>query len=233
MPRRQRLIVPGLPHHITQRGNNRAQVFDSDADRALFLDLLARYSQQYGLAIWAYCLMTNHFHLVAEPANQSAMANTLGRVESDFARFINVHRRTSGHLWQARYYSVPMDAAHCWEAVAYVERNPVRARMVAAAEDHPWSSAAARIGNCVAPSWLALHQWREQWTLKEWLGLLRNETSDREIGLELREATLSGFPLGSELVSRLEAELSRRLHRGKSGRPPGAVPVNDQTLLFG
>jgi putative transposase len=233
MPRRQRLVVPGVPHHITQRGNNRGQVFDSDADRIIFLDLLARYSQQYGLAIWSYCLMTNHFHLVAEPANQSAMANTLGRVESDFARFVNVHRRSSGHLWQARYYSVPMDAAHCWRAVAYVERNPVRAGMVDAAENHPWSSAAARIGKCAAPLWLMLDQWREQWTRTEWLALLRNETSDHEIGVELRDATLSGYPLGDELVTCLEAAFGRRLHRGKSGRPPGVVPPNDQARLFG
>jgi hypothetical protein len=117
--------------------------------------------------------------------------------------------------------------------VAYVERNPVRARMMDAAENHPWSSAAARIGKCAAPSWLILDQWRQQWTLKEWLALLRNETSDRETGVGLREATLSGYPLGSELVNRLETELRRRLHRGKSGRPPGAVPVNNQPLLFG
>jgi putative transposase len=225
--------VPGLPHHITQRGNNRGQVFDSDGDRVLFLDLLARYSQQYGLAIWAYCLMTNHFHLVAEPANPTAMANTLGRVESDFARFVNVRRRSSGHLWQARYYSVPMDAAHCWRAVAYVERNPVRAGMVDAAEDHPWSSAPARIGKSAAPPWLMLDQWREQWTQKEWLALMRNETSDREIGGELRQATLNGYPLGDELVTRLEATLGRRLHQGKSGRPPGILRPDDQPLLFG
>jgi putative transposase len=177
--------------------------------------------------------MTNHFHLVAVPANQTAMANALGRVEADFARFVNVHRRSSGHLWQAQYYSVPMDAAHCWRAVAYVEQNPVRAGMVDAAENHPWSSAAARVGKCAPPPWLVLEPWREQWTLKEWLALLGNEASDREIGVDLREATLSGYPLGSELVSRLEAELSRRLHRGNSGRPPGAVPPSSQTLLLG
>jgi putative transposase len=233
MPRRKRLIVPGLPHHITQRGNNRGQVFDSDSDRRIFLDLLARYSQQYGLAIWAYCLMTNHFHLVAAPANETAMANALGRVESDFARFVNLHRRSCGHLWQARYYSVPMDAAHCWRAVAYVERNPVRARMVDAAENHPWSSAAARIGKCPVPPWLILDQWRGQWTLKDWLALLRSERSDGEIGVELREATLSGYPLGGELVTQMEVTLGRRLHRGKSGRTPKAAPPNNQTALFG
>jgi hypothetical protein len=70
MPRSKRIVVPGLPHHITQRGNGRANVFDCDQDRVVFLDLLASYSQQYGLSLWGYCLMSNHFHLVAVPAHE-------------------------------------------------------------------------------------------------------------------------------------------------------------------
>jgi REP-associated tyrosine transposase len=118
MPRSKRIVVPGLPHHITQRGNGRANVFDSDHDRTVFLDLLARYSAEYRLALWGYCLMSNHFHLVAVPAHADAAAKVLGRLEADYARYLNVRRRTSGHLWQASYYSVPMDAPHCWRALA-------------------------------------------------------------------------------------------------------------------
>jgi putative transposase len=220
MPRGKRIVVPGLPHHITQRGNGRAKVFDCDQDRAVFLDLLAGYSLQYGLSLWGYCLMSNHFHLVAVPAHEGAAAKVLGRLESDYARFLNVRRRTSGHLWQARYHSVAMEPAHCWRALAYVERNPVRAGMTLAAVDYPWSSAAARVGAAVVPRWLDLDPWSQHWSPAEWIGMLADGREDEITRVELQEATLSGLPLGRSLVERLEKELNRRLRRGKAGRPP-------------
>ena len=212
-------MVPGLPHHITQRGNGRANVFDCDQDRTVFLDLLAGYAQQYGLSIWGHCLMSNHFHLVAVPAHEDAAAKVLGRLESDYARFLNVRRRTSGHLWQARYHSVVMEPPYCWRALAYVERNPVRAGMASAAMDYPWSSAAARMGTTVAPAWLELGPWARAWSRQEWLQLLTDENGDGIMRVELQEATLSGHPLGQALVERMEKELGRRLRRGKAGGP--------------
>ena len=196
MPRGKRIIVPGLPHHITQRGNGRANVFDCDRDRAVFLDLLAGYSLQYELRIWGYCLMSNHFHLIAVPAHQNAAAQVLGRLEADYARFLNVRRRTSGHLWEARYHSVAMEPAHCWRALAYVERNPVRAGMTLRAADYPWSSAAARVGAAAVPAWLDLDLWRHRWSTAEWLRLLADESEDEVTRVELQEATLSGHPFG-------------------------------------
>ncbi len=219
MPRINRVIVPGLPHHITQRGNGRANVFDCDQDRTVFLDLLARYASQYGLSIWGYCLMSNHFHLVAVPAHADATAKVLCRLESDYARFLNVRRGTSGHLWQARYHSVAMDPPYCWKALAYVERNPARAGMTSRAVDYPWSSAAARIGTAVAPPWLDLGPWGQIWSRAEWLQMLDEEHGDDPTRVELQEATLSGHPLGPALVERLEKELGQSLCRGKAGRP--------------
>lgn len=219
MPRSKRIVVPGLPHHITQRGNGRAQVFDCDQDRAVFLDLLAGYAPQYGLSIWGYCLMSNHFHLVAVPAHEGATAKVLGRLEADYARFLNVRRRTSGHLWQARYHSVAMEPPYCWRALAYVERNPARAGVTPAAVDYPWSSAAARMGVAVAPAWLELGPWAQHWSRAQWLQILRDESGDDRMRVELQEATLSGHPLGQALVERLEKELGRRLRQGKAGRP--------------
>ena len=225
-------MVPGLPHHITQRGNGRANVFDCDQDRMVFLDLLARYSQQYGLALWGYCLMSNHFHLVAVPADEGVTAKVLGRLEADYARFLNVRRRTSGHLWQARYHSVAMEPPHCWRALAYVERNPVRAGMTSAATDYRWSSAAARMGVGIAPTWLDLDQWGQHWSRSEWLRMLTDGSVDEITRVELQEATLSGHPLGQVLVARLEKELGRRLRRGKAGRPPRERPNSAQTSFF-
>jgi hypothetical protein len=101
-------------------------VFDCDQDRLVFLDLLASYSKQYGLSLWGYCF-SNHFHLVAVPAHEGVTAKVLGRLEADYARFLNVRRRTGGHLWQARYHSVAMESPHCWRALAY-DRTQSRAR---------------------------------------------------------------------------------------------------------
>lgn len=213
-------MVPGFPHHFTQRGNGRAVVFDCDQDRAVFLDLLAGYSQQYGMAIWGYCLMSNHFHLVAVPTAEQTSAKVLGRLEADYARYLNVRRRTSGHLWQARYHSVAMEPPYCWRALAYVERNPVRAGMVAAALNYRWSSAAARLGLAAAPAWLDLRSWNQHWTNEEWLQMLGDKSGDQKTRTEFLEATLSGNPMGQALTERLETQLGRKLRRGKAGRPP-------------
>jgi len=217
---------------MTQRGNGQAKVFDCDQDRAMFLDLLAKYSLQYGLSLWGYCLMSNHFHLVAVPAHETSAAKVLGRLEADYARFLNVRRRTSGHLWQARYHSVAMDSPHSWRALAYVERNPVRAGMTLAAVDYPWSSAAARLGAAVVPSWLDLNPWSQHWSKSEWLHMLADTSEDRITRVELQEATLSGRPLGQALVERLEKELNRRLRRGKAGRPPKRSADSAQDSFF-
>jgi putative transposase len=221
-----------MPHHITQRGNGRAKVFDCDQDRTVFLDLLAHYSQQYGLALWGYCLMSNHFHLIAVPAHESVTAKVLGRLEADYARFLNVRRRTSGHLWQARYHSVAMEAPHRWRALAYVERNPVRAGMTSTAVDYLWSSAGARMGETLLPAWLDLSQWGQHWSRPEWLEMLADGSGDEITRVELQEATLSGHPLGHALVERLEKELGRRLRRGKAGRPPKQRANSAQGSLF-
>jgi putative transposase len=219
MPRHARIVVPGLPHHITQRGNGRQDVFDVDSDRLLFLDLLAEYSHRYRLEIWGYCLMSNHFHLIAVPLEENSAARTLRRLEADYARYLNVRRRAPGHLWQARFYSAPMELPACWCALAYVERNPVRAGIVEQAEAYPWSSAAARLQCGWLPPWLRLAEWSRVWTPAEWLALLGNQSADQSIGRQLQEATLSGHPLGEDLARRLEAELGKPLRHGKSGRP--------------
>jgi len=134
------VIAVGLPHHVTQRGNGRRVVFHSDED----LQLLREYGERYAVRWWGYCLMSNHVHLVAVPMKENALANTLRRAHSDYARYANVKLRTSGHFWQNRYYSCPLDQIHQWTAIAYVERNPVRAGMVSQAEDYAWSSAPMR-----------------------------------------------------------------------------------------
>ncbi|MGA2149323.1 MAG: transposase, partial [Bryobacteraceae bacterium] len=114
----------GVPHHVTQRGNGRQDVFFTERDREAYLDALFDYAARYGMRVWGYCLMRNHVHLVVVPEAERSLAQVFGRTHSDYARYANVARRSCGHLWQARFYSCALDQAHVWAALAYVERNP-------------------------------------------------------------------------------------------------------------
>jgi putative transposase len=102
MPRIARAVAVGLPHHVTQRGNNRRRIFDSDHDRLLYLKLLHTYSERHGLRLWGYCLMDNHVHLIVVPSRADSLTRTLRQTHSDYARYVNIKRRTMGHFWQNR-----------------------------------------------------------------------------------------------------------------------------------
>jgi len=149
MPRIARAVVPECPHHITQRGNNRQGVFFVADDYRLYLDILREQSRRYGLEVHAYCLMANHVHLVATPHGADSLAKAVGRTHWRHSQAINRLHGRSGHLWQGRFYSCALDRPHFWAAVQYVERNPVRARLVRRAWDYAWSSAAAHCGDLV------------------------------------------------------------------------------------
>ena len=130
MARIGRVVIPGIPHHITQRGNGRQVVFDADTDRLVYLDLLRKYSEEYRLTLWAWCLMSNHIHLLAVPERPNSLDRALARTHSDYARYLNIKRRSCGHVWQARFYSCPVGADHIWTTMAYIEQNPARAGLV-------------------------------------------------------------------------------------------------------
>ena len=145
MARLARVVIPGLPHHVTQRGNNRNRTFFEDGDYALYLDMLADSSARARAAVWAYCLMPNHVHIVLVPSDADGLRRTFADLHRRYTGFVNARARTTGHLWQGRYGSVAMDEAHLLNAVRYVTLNPVRARLAARAEAWPWSSARAHL----------------------------------------------------------------------------------------
>jgi putative transposase len=119
--------VSGLPHHVTQRGNRRTDVFVDAEDRHLYLELLREYSNHHRLRVWDYALMTNHTHLIVVPEAARSLSDTMRDTHGTYAVMFNRKYGFSGHLWQARFYSCILDDAHLWHAVRYVERNPVRA----------------------------------------------------------------------------------------------------------
>lgn len=219
MPRRARIVLPGQPHHVTQRGNNRRDVFFCDQDRRIYLSLLREYCALYSLRVTGFCLMTNHIHLIATPENQTSLARALGRTHNDYARYLNTQRRESGHVWQNRFFSCPLENAYTWAALAYVERNPVRAGLAEQSEAWQWSSARARVcADHTDAEWLDQAHWSKCWTPKLWRVALEEGLLEAEIEARLREATLGGRPLGD--ASFLE-DCERRLQRPVQRQKPG------------
>ena len=143
MARLPRMVLPGIPHHVTQRGNRRERTFFEDGDYALYLDLLADAARRAQTEIWSYCLMPNHVHIILVPADADGLRRTFGDLHRRYTGFINARMRTTGHLWQGRFSSVAMDEAHLVAAFRYVALNPVRARLVKRAGDWKWSSTRA------------------------------------------------------------------------------------------
>lgn len=138
MPRLARTVCEHVPHHITQRGNRREDVFFTDEDRLVYLDWLEDYADKCAVDILAYCLMTNHVHLIALRANDDGLGRLLKPLHMRYAQRINRERGWKGHLWQGRFFSSALNEDYLWAAVRYVERNPVRARMARKAENYPW-----------------------------------------------------------------------------------------------
>lgn len=143
MARLPRFVLPGIPHHVTQRGNRRERTFFEDGDYQLYLDLLADAAQRAHTEIWSYCLMPNHVHVILVPHDEDGLRRTFGDLHRRYTGYINARMRTTGHLWQGRFGSVAMDEAHLVAAFRYVALNPVRARLVKQAPDWKWSSTLA------------------------------------------------------------------------------------------
>ena len=145
MARLARVVIPGHPHHVTQRGNGRARTFFGDADYALYRDLLAENCRAADVAVWAWCLMPNHLHLILVPSDPDGLRRALARVHRSYAGIIQARRKRTGHFWQGRFGAVAMDEEHLAAALRYVALNPVRARLVARAQDWRWSSTRAHL----------------------------------------------------------------------------------------
>lgn len=214
MARLARVVAPGIPHHIIQRGNRRMDTFFSPADYREYLSLMAEWCNKCHVEIWAYCLMTNHVHLIAVPASEEGLRRAIGEAHRRYTRYVNFQKGWKGHLWQGRFSSYPMDEQYCISAARYIELNPVRAGMVEKAEKYPWSSARAHLEGkddvlvAVAP-FLAM--------VPDWAGLLSREPEEKEQEA-LRRHERTGRPLGSGgFVTKLEEMTGRSLTKKKPG----------------
>ena len=231
MARLPRVVVVDVPHHVTQRGNGRQVILANDTDRVTYLELLREYSQLYGLGLLGYCLMSNHVHLIAVPHTPEALAQSLKQAHGRYASYWNARQSSSGHVWQGRFYSCPLDDAHLWAALRYVELNPMRAGMVEMAQEWRWSSAAAHCGLVSPDPMLEMERWRKRWTVSEWSQFLADRERVTEVNA-LRQFTHTGRPLGgAEFMAVLEQTTMRSLIPRKGGRPKKPVPNPRQTSL--
>jgi len=218
MPRTARVIVADVPYHVTQRGNRKQDVFYSDGDYRMYLGWLSDYADRYSLEILAYCLMPNHVHIVAIPRRLDSMANTMRILDKRHSDALNAAFDWAGHLWQGRYFSAALDDAHLWNAVRYVERNPVRAGLVERAEDYLWSSAAFHLGKRPSKIIKSSTEWGR--AVEGWAEALASP-EDEEMLHKIRLRTRCGFPCGNdEFVARISDALGRPLVLRQRGRPP-------------
>lgn len=215
MARLARIVIPGLPHHVTQRGNRRQQTFFDDNDYDTYLRGLKQACDQFGVAVWAYCLMPNHVHLVVVPQAVTSLSKAMGRGHENYSRYLNHRMGWTGLLWQSRYRSFPMDDAHLYHAVKYAELNPVRAGLVREAHDYPWSSARAHLGHAADPL-VDVGPMLDR--VESWPQYL-NESMDPEMLREIRRHAKSNLPWGSpRFLDRLEGVVGRGLRAQKPGR---------------
>ncbi|MGH6781549.1 MAG: transposase [Sphingomonadaceae bacterium] len=218
MARLSRLVLPGIPHHVTQRGNRRERTFFEEGDYALYLDLLADAAGRSGVEIWSYCLMPNHVHIVAVPRDEDGLRRTFRHVHRHYTGYINARLRVTGHLWQGRFSSVAMDEPHLVCALRYVALNPVRARLVERAEIWRWSSTRAHLAGVddhvvkVAP---ALER------VGDFASFLGEAFDEALSYAALRKAETVGRPVGSaDWLADMEQRTGLQLAPAKRGRKP-------------
>lgn len=218
MPRIGRAVAAGFPHHVIQRGNNREHVFFDEMDRKQYQSLLKKYSVKWESPIMAYCLMSNHIHLLTKPKSDESLFKMMQGLTLCYTQYINRTYHRTGRLWESRYHSCIVDQEkYLWAVARYVEQNPVRAGMVKKPEDYPYSSARAHVNGGKDPvlgEELFSNDQREDYIL-----LLRSDIPRKEIE-RLRYVTKTGRPFGNEgFVVEMEKKLERRLLQRPKGRP--------------
>jgi putative transposase len=214
MARLARVVIPGIPHHITQRGNRRQPTFFCDEGYTIYLELMSHWCAERDVQIWAYCLMPNHVHLIAVPKTEDGLRLAIGEAHRRYTRHVNFREGWRGHLWQGRFASFVLDETYLLAAARYVELNPVRARLATSPSEYRWSSAKAHLKGKddvlvkVSPLIKIAGNWRR---------LLTSAVSEEDLK-QFREHERTGRVLGEEAFQkRLEKKLGRVLRRQKPG----------------
>jgi putative transposase len=218
MPRIARIVGIGYPHHIIQRGNNRQKIFFDQEDRRLYLKWLRKYCLECGCTIHAYCLMSNHVHLLIVPQYNYSLAKIMQKLSLRFTQHINKKYNRTGRLWECRFYSALVDKeSYLWSIGRYIERNPVRAKIVSKPDEYRWSSAKVNITgkemDFIKPIW------QDDTERKEYSTFLNNPDKEEEIEI-IKKSTISGKPIGSkEFLNQMVEALGITINTRPKGRP--------------
>ncbi|MBT6031005.1 MAG: transposase [Kordiimonadaceae bacterium] len=214
MARMARLVIPGLPHHVTQRGVRRIKVFTHKTDSATYLDMMKESCAKAGTTILAYCLMPNHVHFVMVPSHEDGLRAALADTHRRYTRMVNLREECRGHLWQERFHSFVMDESYLLSCVKYVELNPVRAGLVEQPKNWLWSSARAHLTSKddglvkVKPMLELVPNWQQFLDS----GMPKNHLE------QIYKHKLTGRPLGPDnWIKKLEAQSGRKLVKNKPG----------------
>jgi putative transposase len=228
MARLPRLTLPGYPHHVIQRGNNRQAIFAKTADYQRLLDLLDDNARQFEVAIHAYVLMSNHFHLLLTPQTADGLPQMMQAVGRRYVRYFNDSQQRSGTLWEGRYRSTLIQTErYLLACMAYIDLNPVRAGLVTQAADYPWSSHGHYIGRrtdkLLTPHPLVWELGNTPFAREVAYAELVQAGINPVQQTALTQATLSGWALGEpDFVADLQKRTQRRVSKGQAGRPPTA-----------
>lgn len=225
MARLPRLTLPGYAHHVIQRGNNRQPIFATPADREVLLALLAEYAAKFRVALHAYVLMDNHFHLLATPETADGLPQMMQAVGRRYVRYFNDRQGRSGTLWEGRYRSTLIQAErHLLACMVYIDLNPVRAGLVAEPRDYPWSSHGHYVGlrrdRLITPHALYWQLGNTPFAREAaYAELVRAGLSGPQQAA-LTQSALSGWALGdAAFVGALQKRTQRRVSKAQAGRP--------------
>jgi putative transposase len=218
MARLARSVFAGLPHHVTQRGNGRAQTFFSDDDYVAYRELMAEQAAAAGVEVWSWVLMPNHVHLILVPSDEDGLRRMLAPLHRRYAGRVHARLKRTGHFWQGRFGCVAMDEAHLGAALRYVALNPVRARLTERAADWRRSSTRVLLGlepdDCVTATAPVLERYPD-------FAVMLEAGEDEVLSRRLRRAETIGRPLGDEaFVGRLEQASGRAFKPARRGPKP-------------
>ena len=218
MARLARVVIPGIPHHITQRGTRSQDIFFTEEDRYAYMRLVRECAHNYGVKVICWCLMANHVHFAVVPDAEDSLAKCFGTAHTKYSRMINFRNEWRGFLFQGRFGSSPMDPVYTYHTVRYILRNPVRAGIVRVPWRYAWSSAAYHVGQEKLDPTVTVDREIEK-MVGDWSEFLTEPDADEYL-CQIRRESGVGRPLGDDkFLLKLENHLKRNLKRGRPGRP--------------
>ena len=216
MPRIARVVCSDTPYHVTQRGNYRQDIFEEEADREKYMEFFIFYKEKYKLKLYAWCLMSNHVHFVVEPSTEDGLAKVFNNTNMRYSQYFNRKRGLAGHLFQGRFFSCVLDSDHLYEAMRYVELNPLRAGVSSRPDAYKWSSARKHL---TGKGDIVLNDVSKHLEIDNWRAYLK-EKMDEEIVKRIRANTKTGRPAGDDkFVQKIEKKTGMNFNFKKVGRP--------------